>query len=466
MKRNLLELFVQRFGIYYTIKILISFVRKRKNGFKMIDSSNARFATMMAGFSLYPLLVQLLPNYSQKHFIAGCLSAIWLIVDKDQKRTATISQMIFIRTVYFVIRAWIYKGVKETGLKELPDSKAEGPHEESHQKELELRSSKSEIVNGFKKLVHLYGDHIIWASSAFHICFTAFNFSEYLSKSYFKSLVYITGSYERFGPDAANIIKGMSNIIKYGTRHPENLPDIPAGKTTLEFLNEFEKTLPSNEEGRSFLKSVDAIKGALPITVRHNKFICAMQHPETASCTIAALHTCRDVVRRLIKIYILLNLASLSVSFGTLAYNKYKRKTTKKTVSKIIKNAMINTIRSCLMVAGFVGGFSLSLCTLRKLFGREYLISWGIAGAMATPSILIDKPGRLLEMNTFSATKTFESLVLFLHHHNILSYNKLVEMTVMIPTVGTLTMIMDEYPYAMNGYMTGLFKWIFNIKSK
>ncbi|KAJ3255465.1 hypothetical protein HK103_006282 [Boothiomyces macroporosus] len=313
--------------------------------------------------------------------------------------------------------------------------------------------SNSPIVNNLKKLIHLHGDHIVWASSAFHICFTAFNFSEYLSKSYFKSLVYITGSYERFGPDAANIIIGMSNIIKYGTRHPEKLPDIPAGKSTIEYLNVFEKSLPTTEEGNAFKKSVDAIKGALPPNVHHTKFICAMQHPETASCTIAALHTCRDVVRRLIKIYILLNLVSLSVSFGSLAHSKYKKKTTKKTASFIIKSAIVNTIRSCLMVAGFVGGFSLSLCTLRKLFGREYLVSWGLAGVMATPSILIDKPGRLLEMNTFSATKTFESLVLF------------VEMGVMIPTIGVLCTIMNEYPYAMNGYMTGIFKWIFNIKS-
>ncbi|KAJ3276900.1 hypothetical protein HDV01_002955 [Terramyces sp. JEL0728] len=416
MQRNLLKLFVQRFGIFYTIKILISFVRNRKTGLRLLDSSSSRFATTLAGFSLYPALVQVFSTHKSKHFIAGCLSALWLVADNDDKRTATISQIVFMRTVYYVIRAWVYKGVKETGLQEIPKANADPNEAESHHKELELRKSKYGIVNKFKQLVHLHGDHIVWASSAFHICFAAFNYSEYLSKSYFKSLVYITGSYERFGPDAANIIKGMSNIIKYGTRHPGKLPDIPAGKTTIEFLNEFGKGLPKNEEGDAFLKSVSAIKGALAQNVHHQKFICAMQHPETASC--------RDVVRRLIKIYIFLNLASLSVSFGTLAYSKYKKKTTKKTVTSIINHAIISTVRSCLMVAGFVGGFSLSLCTLRKLFGREYLLSWGIAGVMATPSILIDKPGRLLEMNTFSATKTFESFVLFLHHHNILSYSK------------------------------------------
>ncbi|KAI8900720.1 hypothetical protein BC833DRAFT_580705, partial [Globomyces pollinis-pini] len=61
-----------------------------------------------------------------------------------------------------------------------------------------------------------------------------------------------------------------------------------------------------------------------------------------------------------------------------------------------------------------------SICTLRRVLGRETITSYGLAGAFATPAILFDKPGRLLELNNYSMGKCIESFQLILHDFNLL----------------------------------------------
>ena len=113
------------------------------------------------------------------------------------------------------------------------------------------------------------------------------------------------------------------------------------------------------------------------------------------------------------------------------------------------------------MVSLYISSFSGYLCLLRHLT-REFRISYGLAGVLSAPAVFVDKPGRLLELNTFCASKVLESLIIT----SGVKYTRMMEVMVMSPVYGILTVLMERYPEVLNGWMTGVFYHVFGIRQK
>jgi hypothetical protein len=94
-------------------------------------------------------------------------------------------------------------------------------------------------------------------------------------------------------------------------------------------------------------------------------------------------------------------------------------------------------------------------------------MSYGLGGVIATPAILLENPGRLIELNIFCSTKILEIIILYFYQNKIMVYSRyfdiyerLVETIVMAPTIGALSTIVDLYPFALNGILAPAFYWI------
>lgn len=116
--------FANRFVTAYSAKSLISLLqyfltlRTKKSGpfiaATLFDASNVRFALSVSMFSyLYHVLKKKLTKdasdskASAKSFIAGSLASLCFLIDSKKNRS-TISHMVFVRTLYFGVRAFVY----------------------------------------------------------------------------------------------------------------------------------------------------------------------------------------------------------------------------------------------------------------------------------------------------------------------------------------------------------------------
>ena len=175
--------------------------------------------------------------------------------------------------------------------------------------------------------------------------------------------------------------------------------------------------------------------------------------------------TTADVFEGLWKTYALLNGASFLVGeirqlFKSRKSGEVSNDIERPPLKVQLFKFVISTLRNTMMVSSYVGAFSFCLCMLRNRFpGREFLLNYGIAGILAAPTIYIDKPGRLTELNAFVVSKLEESVSLWLW--KVIKYNRLVENLLMMPIYGALSVIMEDHQHALNGFTVPIFKWVY-----
>ncbi|KAJ2997004.1 hypothetical protein HDV02_005948 [Globomyces sp. JEL0801] len=281
--------FIKKYISIYSLKSLVSLLsslrKKRVDLWKiLLDTSNARFALSISGMSaFYPLLLRILSttslNEKYQAGVAGAISSLWLTIDPVRSRTTTISQMVFMRTLYYAIRAFIYeKDIKEhhqisdvdrlDGIKKPIDSK-----KVEHSNHVIVRSSNSPKLQFLRHLAHSNRILIIHL-----VCHFSFGYPRYMTKSFYKTLVDLTASH---GRHAYNNFRGLSDAIAFfascKTIHPMefNKTDM----NSLDYYQHWENKLPVGDKLKSLLQQVSTVKSSYTPGVKHYSLLCSMQHP-------------------------------------------------------------------------------------------------------------------------------------------------------------------------------------------
>lgn len=295
---NTIKLFSKRFGVIYLLKTIFSLIKARK--LSPIDASNARFATSIAATStVYPLLKQnLIGRLQPMHipFVAGSLSSLLLRIDTDSTRTGTISQIIFVRTAFYLIRAFTYSN--PGGRFFIGD----------REKKLSIRNSNSRVIIAIRKIIDMNGGHIIWIIFAYIIVFTTFNYPNYVSKSYFKGLVYISGCYKKYGKMAESMVYNSGMLLQnlHAKRHLQALERIPESKTSIDYLTQTKDSIKDPLIKADFLK-IMVFTDFIPPSIHHDYLQCVFSHPHHSSCLKGALFTAKKVLLSGGKTYLILN---------------------------------------------------------------------------------------------------------------------------------------------------------------
>ncbi|KAJ3316111.1 hypothetical protein HDV04_000321 [Boothiomyces sp. JEL0838] len=303
--------FINRFGIYYGLKTLLSLIQilrksKHLNWQVFLNAPNMRFAVSLAGMSsFYHLITEIFPG-KYKYFVAGALSSLWMGVNKDRKQTGNISQIIFIRTLYFLIRAFVYEDSEQV-------------KDDEHGHKLKLRKSSNSLLEKLKRFIDENGDYTIWMVGAFYICYCAFVYPEYLTKPYLSSLVYITGGYSRYGDKAIYLIEKLSKLIRFSSNHPLEIP-LNKSKKSKEYVAD----LVTEFKRKGYTEHLEALEGISSslANTKHERLFCAMQHPTQSSCVLAGFERGVDVYGKLIKTYLLIN----TTTFLFKLFNNIKKK--------------------------------------------------------------------------------------------------------------------------------------------
>ncbi|KAJ3316113.1 hypothetical protein HDV04_000323 [Boothiomyces sp. JEL0838] len=247
----------------------------------------------------------------------------------------------------------------------------------------------------------------------------------------------------RYGSKYEPVVEQVSKATRYYIANGVDQA-IPSGTTSLEYLSNLKSNIDLE-------KTVEIFKGLVPATANHTRFCCMLHHPQQDNCYISALSIAWNISKSMAKTYFLYNLVSTLMSL-------YKNR---KSLSHKAYRLLIDTLKMCLMISVFVGLFNVSSCTFRRMFKKEHLIFHFLGGLCATPAILLDKPGRMVEMNAYCFVKVFDTIILYFQQYGF-RYTRLFETLVMIPTVFTLTTIMAEHKHALRGFVVPPLKMIFH----
>lgn len=335
-------------------------------------------------------------------------------------------------------------------------------------------STLSSFANQLRSYIDKHGEFTVWVLSAFQICFLCFSAPRHVTPAFFESLIQVTASKKRLGPHASRIVRGMSELNGHLSSLPQRheIEVIPLGTPSKDHISKYMKLSSQSPALANVLNPMKPILDVLSPSIHHDRLVCAIQHPGNASCMEGGLLTSKQVFAGLWKTYVVLN--SVSFVFGEVrhlvgggkkaAESDESSSRSRPSLQSRLQKVAVTTLRNTLMVSSYVGVFSYFLCLLRRHFpGREYLLNYGVAGVLAAPTIYVDKPGRLTELNAFVVSKIIESLIISLRVWRIIKYSRLFENCLMFPTYGVLSVIMQDHQHALNGFTTPLLRWFYNL---
>ena len=224
---KILKKTLRDFLIYFSSKSLLNLLQSkfiRKSKFDGFD--NLKFALSI---SLISPIYAVTSHLTSSNFLAGTISSLALTLDRSS-RSSTISQMVFVRVIYYLIRLNIYSSDTSTP-----------------------KPSTSPTLTNLRKFIHKYGEYTTWSALAFYITYTCFAYPERVTKSFFSSLIKVTASRNRMGPHPNRVVRSLSRVIRelssFDTRHEMEL--VPPGQSSLIHLQTWTRKCQGSRIGEA-----------------------------------------------------------------------------------------------------------------------------------------------------------------------------------------------------------------------
>jgi hypothetical protein len=135
--------------------------------------------------------------------------------------------------------------------------------------------------------------------------------------------------------------------------------------------------------------------------VPHDYVMCAIQHPPTSSCFQGMITAFVGEWKRAFQMYAPLNLIMTIIFRG-----KSLLKDPKLSLVKFIKS----TLRSVLFLTAYVTAAWSTPCFFRTTWGKEQWWMYYVNGLLAGSMVLLEQPGRRLELGMYCLPRAIESL--------------------------------------------------------
>ena len=297
--------------------------------------------------------------------------------------------------------------------------------------------------------------------------------------------MYITCNKERYGPENDKVMRGFMRLTTFLSNQPSSHPwakiSDPSSKQFMSslcsnqlVLQQFED-LHQKEHFQQGLNDLSNIVAVIPGHLKHDYTGCALIHPQHQSCEENAFFVLRLCLPRIIRAYSMINGVVSSFQLVKWLYSLASAKNNAhdgpkenklKGLYKILTKFVASTIQSIVAISGYMVAHVYGICLWRRVFGREVLASYGLAGVTASPFIwFIDKPSRLPELNIYCTSQVLDSLWRLGVRNGHFRYIDCAEMLLLVPAAGYLTMMLKWQPKAVNGVYGSLFRRFFNIKA-
>ncbi|KAI8924598.1 hypothetical protein BC831DRAFT_464789 [Entophlyctis helioformis] len=450
----------------------------------------------------------------------GALASLWLFCDPSDGRRAQIAIALVVRTFYFALRSWVYEPLRPSiaaetshangsdyadgSITKTPTAKPQVAQKQlvSHAGggHVAVRRRRSRLANSLARYIDKYGTHPVWLINAYYICYYSFNDARVIPAPYFRSTMFFSSNRDRYGSDCVTVTKGLSKIVQFLHDNPPDHPlaTIPSSAPdTLTFWRQLVETTKPDDPHHDAIEQLKNIQEVMKPGVKHHYMGCAMVHPSESACEAAAGRIMWLGMLKLTKTYSILNGAFAVFALMQYAVKHLRGKhrhdkavngtpsgsstgpATPTSAHKellatpkpfgvflqgIARRFVLSTAKSVVAVSLYLACFCYSICLCRRFLGYERKSSYGIAGMLASPAMLLEKQSRMPELNTYLTTQTVESVWMLGVVHGWWSYIKYGEMLAAVPAMSILTSLLETQSHAIHGFYEPLLHGFFGTR--
>ncbi|KAL1920401.1 uncharacterized protein VTP21DRAFT_778 [Calcarisporiella thermophila] len=309
-------------------------------------------------------------------FIAGSLAGLTLLLERNKGRRLAIMLYLVTRSAQFgcawLMQQWASYRKKKREQKEGAPPKTWIQY---------IREEWDEILS--QKLEQWSGALVFIAANSQIIYSFVFK-PETLPRSYYSFLLNHSG-FRDFGAMGPHLINAVSTYVDQFGHLPDAIK-FPEGVTPREYI------------AANFSPNIAT---AIPKGATHEFIPCAMHHPLSSTCTGSMVRSMKHEFRRSLRLYLPLNLLMTLI---------FRWKQITKRPDYVFERFMKSTLRSSIFLTAYVTlGFS-APCAFRHLTHRDYKFVYLLAGMVGGSSVLLEAPGRRLELGLYCLPRALESL--------------------------------------------------------
>ncbi|KAG0258562.1 hypothetical protein DFQ27_004585 [Actinomortierella ambigua] len=319
-------------------------------------------------------------------FVAGTLAGLTILLDKNKSRRTALTLYIFTRSIQFAssygMKRWAqHREAKKTAVRLALREAVE--QSQSEKKELNVTPGWDDYL---ARAMDASGATVVMSLTAMVILYACVLEPTALPKSYYNFLMQHSGLPQKFGPMFPHVFESFRH--QFGI-----LKNQPAGEEHI--------IIPAGVSSKDFVAAHISpnIATLIPPNIHHHYQLCALLHP-LSSCRGHCWDVLSGEFLRALKMYGTLNM------IVTLVFNNKRLATDPAgTAQRYVKS----TMRSCLFLSLYVLAAFYSPCWMRPIFQRERRYIYLINGLLSGLAVLIEAPGRQMELALYCLPRALET---------------------------------------------------------
>ncbi|KAG0097426.1 hypothetical protein BGZ93_002732 [Podila epicladia] len=315
-------------------------------------------------------------------FVAGSVAGLSILLDRNRDRRASMARTLFIRAIHFGSALTMVKWTQRIqALKEAHTAQNLTERESMLVQHAPLVEDKSTWE---RKLVHVLptlAPLLLLSVTTMANIYALFLEPDCVESAYYKFLINMSCFTDAVGPTWRSWLVLLESRFRELENGPAELCVIPTGTSTRQVLS---RHLPK-----------ELLEAVVPKDMCHSYQLCAVLHP-TTSCMGCTWAISTGALTKAVKTY------SLLYAVMTLIWHR------KKCQDKP-KESLYHYFKSVARSTAFLSLYTIiaanSVCLGRRVFGRERKLIYLLNGILASPAILLEQPGRRIEVILYIALR-------------------------------------------------------------
>ncbi|KAF9095878.1 hypothetical protein BGX23_012424 [Mortierella sp. AD031] len=448
--RGFLKTWVVAYLIKYAIGVLPSLLKGKvfKNPSilkKSGGSDTVGFAFFLSSFlSAYKLVLCAMRRLRPDHdgdrlnaFVAGSIAGLTLTLDKNKSRRTALTLYLFTRSIQFAssyaMKRWAEHRQAKMALSRQSLRDGDDNHGgKTNDKQALVTTNRWDDI--LARIMTSSAATVVMSLTAAVNIYSCVIEPDAMPRSYYNFIMQHSGLPQKFGPMFPPLVETFQSqftLLKEGPGGFDNI-GIPEGVSSHDFIA---KNISPN------------IATLFPAGMHHDYQCCALLHP-LYGCKRHAVDTFTGEFGRALKMYGTLNAVVMMVF-------QHKRIVSNPTES--LKRYIKSTIRSCFFLAFYVLACFYIPCLSRRILGRESNINYILNGLVAGVAVLIEAPGRQMELALYCLPRALETAWKLLLKRGLVRNIKNGDIALFSASMGVLMTLYQNEPSVINKhYLTVL----------
>ncbi|KAG0032575.1 hypothetical protein BGZ81_010625 [Podila clonocystis] len=314
-------------------------------------------------------------------FIAGSVAGLSILLDRNKDRRASMARTLFLRAIHFGSALTMVKWSQRVQVQENAKTPQATERESMPAQSAPLDELKSTWEKKLIQILPTLAPLLLLSVSTMTNIYALFLEPDCVESVYYRFLLNMSCFTDAVGPTWRSWLALLESRFKELEQAPAELCVIPAGVSTRQALSTH---LPK-----------ELIEAVVPTDISHSYQLCSVLHP-TTTCMGNTWAIGTGAVTKAVKTY------SILYAVMTLIWHRKKcQDKPKESVYHYLKSV----VRSTAFLSLYTVIAANSVCLGRRVFGRERKLTYLLNGILASPAILLEQPGRRIEVILYIALR-------------------------------------------------------------